>query len=49
MLRNSTATTPGDHTMYFVFVDKMINNQRIWLKISQTNKIFGFFYSLQNF
>ena len=32
---NSPLTTLGDHTMLFVFNDKMIKNQRIWLKFSQ--------------
>ena len=36
--RNSTATAPGDHTMQFVFDDKMINYQRILLNFSQLIK-----------
>ena len=35
---NSTATAPGNHTMYFVFDDKMIYHQRFWLKFSQLIK-----------
>ena len=35
---NSAPTTPGDHTMLFVFNDQMIKNQRIWLKFSQLIK-----------
>ena len=31
-------TTPVDHTMLFVFNDKMIKNKRIWLKFSQLIK-----------
>ena len=27
--RNLTETAPGDHTIYKVFDDKVINNQRI--------------------
>ena len=32
------ATAPGNHTMYFVFDDKMINHQRFWLNFSQLIK-----------
>lgn len=35
MSRNSTMIAPGDYTVYLVFDDKMINHQRIWLKVSQ--------------
>ena len=40
------STTLGDHTMYFVFDDKMINYQHIWLKLSQ--QTFVVLNSLQN-
>ena len=36
--RNSTTTAQGDHSILFVFDDRMINYQRIWLKFSQLIK-----------
>ena len=38
------ATALGDHTMYFVFDDKMIIYQRIWLTFSQPVKHLLFYF-----
>ena len=43
---NSTATAPGDHTIQFIFNDKLINYQQIWIKFSQHIKYLLFIYSL---
>ena len=46
--QNSTATAPCDHTMWFVFDNKMINYQRIWLKFYQPLEHLLFYISYKS-